>query len=340
MENIDFVMIWVDGSDLAWQKEKSKYQVNKSRNIDDGEERYRDWGILRYWFRAVEKYAPWVHRVYFVTCGQIPEWLNLESQKLKFVKHSDYMPKEYLPTFSSHPIELNLHRIEGLSEQFVYFNDDMFLTRPVSPGDFFIDGIPVHPALLHAILPMAGGNNEIMSHIYVNMITSINRNFNARQSIKENKNKWYNLNACGFKNLIMNLFNAQHRDFVGFANEHLPVPILKSTMEDVWAKEGELLHETSCRKFRSSQDVSQYLFRYWDLANGNFVPVRADRLGKRYMLQLDSSDICAKIRNQNHKMICLNDMSDGCTYEQFEVVKNQLINAFETILPDISCFER
>lgn len=237
MDNIDFVMIWVDGEDPEWRKEKEKYQGVKSRNIDDGEERYRDWGILKYWFRAVDKYAPWVHRVYFVTCGQVPEWLDLNCEKLQFVKHSDYMPEEYLPTFSSHPIELNLHRIEGLSDQFVYFNDDMFLTNYVSPDDFFIENTPVHPALLHAILPMAGANNEIMSHIYVNMITAINQNFNAKSSIKKNWKKWFDIKTCGTKNLLMNIFNSQHRDFVGFANEHLPVPILKQTMKEVWDKE-------------------------------------------------------------------------------------------------------
>ena len=104
--------------------------------------RYREWDTLRYWFRAVEKYAPWVNQVYFVTCGHVPKWLNMDAPKLHFVRHQDYIPEQYLPTFSSHPIELNLHRIEGLSEHFVYFNDDFYLTAPVQETDFFVNGLP------------------------------------------------------------------------------------------------------------------------------------------------------------------------------------------------------
>ena len=68
---IDFVLIWVDGSDPQWQAEKEKYLATEKGIIDATQTRYRDWDNLKYWFRAVEKYAPWVNRVHFVTCGQI-----------------------------------------------------------------------------------------------------------------------------------------------------------------------------------------------------------------------------------------------------------------------------
>lgn len=149
--------------------------------VDDGEERYRDWDNLKYWFRGVERYAPWVNKIYFVTCGQIPEWLNTENPKLVCINHSDYMKEEYLPTFSSHPIELNLYRIGDLSEKVVYFNDDMFLINKVKPEDFFVNDKPVYTPILHAVLPLATSNSEIMSHIYINMVTAINRNFSKKK---------------------------------------------------------------------------------------------------------------------------------------------------------------
>ena len=131
---IDFVIPWVDGADPQWRRERHRF----SRDPRDMEEcRFRDWEILRYWLRAVEAYAPWVHAVHFVTCGQVPPWLNLHHPTLHFVCHRDYIPESYLPTFSSHTIELNFHRIPGLSEHFVYFNDDMLLNAPVEPEDFF-----------------------------------------------------------------------------------------------------------------------------------------------------------------------------------------------------------
>ena len=133
---IDFVLPWVDGNDKAWQEEKNKYSGKKT---DSGNcpERYRDWEQLKYWFRGVEKYANWVNKIFFVTCGQKPEWLNEKNEKLVLIEHSDYIPKEYLPTFSSHTIELNMNRIPGLSEQFVYFNDDVFIINEVKKNDFF-----------------------------------------------------------------------------------------------------------------------------------------------------------------------------------------------------------
>ena len=97
MSDIDFVIPWVDGNDPEWQKEKNLYDES-NKTGDSTIVRYRSWDNLQYWFRAVEKFAPWVRKVYFVTCGQKPEWLNAECSKLVLVDHKDYMPEEALPT--------------------------------------------------------------------------------------------------------------------------------------------------------------------------------------------------------------------------------------------------
>jgi hypothetical protein len=101
---------------------------------------------MKYFFRGVEKFAPWVNNVFFVTFGHYPTWLNLKHPKLKFIKHEDYIPKRYLPTFNSHTIELNYHRINELSNHFVYFNDDMFIINHMNQSDFFENGVPKHIA--------------------------------------------------------------------------------------------------------------------------------------------------------------------------------------------------
>ena len=127
MEDIDFVLPWVDGADLDWLAQKRKYEnsgepMSKSDADANADCRYRDFGLMRYWFRSVERYAPWVRKVFFVTCGQKPEWLDESCPRLRLVNHADYIPADYLPTFQSNTIELNLHRIPGLSERFVLFN--------------------------------------------------------------------------------------------------------------------------------------------------------------------------------------------------------------------------
>ena len=121
-EDIDIIVYWVDGNDPKWQQKRSEYKLDSSS--DAGKNRYRDMGTLKYLFRGIEKFAPWVRKVFFVTDGQIPTWLNKASDKLQIVDHKDYIPAKYLPVFSSHPIELNFHRIEGLSDKFVVMNDD------------------------------------------------------------------------------------------------------------------------------------------------------------------------------------------------------------------------
>ena len=86
-----------------------------------------------------------------MTCGHVPGWLNLEAPKLHFVKHADFIPVEYLPTFNCNPIEMNIHRIKGLSDHFIYFNDDTFLIDHVAEERFFRDGLPCDIAALNAM---------------------------------------------------------------------------------------------------------------------------------------------------------------------------------------------
>lgn len=94
-QEIDFVITWVDGSDDRWQKEKQETRKHLGivADVDDRKERYRDWDNLQYWFRGVEKYAPWVRKIHFVTWGHLPKWLNTDHPKLRVVNHEDFIPR-------------------------------------------------------------------------------------------------------------------------------------------------------------------------------------------------------------------------------------------------------
>ena len=112
-------------------------------DVDANVKRYRDWDNLQYVFRGIKKFAPWIHKVYLITNGQLPKWFNTQNEKLVVVNHKDYIPAEYLPTFCCSPIELNLHRVSNLSEHFVYMNDDFFFLKPLKKTDFFTrNGLP------------------------------------------------------------------------------------------------------------------------------------------------------------------------------------------------------
>lgn len=100
--------------------------------------RFSDNEELRYSLRSLEEFAPWIRHVYLVTNGQIPSWLNTQSPRITIVPHQQIFPNSsHLPTFSSPAIEANIHRIPGLSTKFLYFNDDVFLGKPVWPEDFY-----------------------------------------------------------------------------------------------------------------------------------------------------------------------------------------------------------
>lgn len=232
--DIDFVIPWVDGSDPEWQAQKNFYSTKENKvPVMNGAERYRDWGILQYWFRAVEKYAPWVRKIHFITCGQVPEWLNLNHPKLHFVRHEDYIPHEWLPTFSANPIELNLHRITGLSEKFVYFNDDIFLNAPVKPEDFFVNGLPCSCAALNPG-PYGMNNTRVQefSHIPLNGILIIKKYFDFGKSFKSNLWKWLTL-RYGAKILLKTLLLLPFWRYSGFHETHTANAYLKSTFIDV-----------------------------------------------------------------------------------------------------------
>lgn len=142
---VDLVYLWVNGNDPEWRKKRSKFsKENYSDAGRDTEARYQDNGELKYSLRSVELYAPWIHRIFIVTDNQIPAWLDTSNPKIRIVDHKEFIPEKALPTFNSNVIEHSLHKIPGLSETFLYANDDMFFNREVKPRDFFAsDGLPI-----------------------------------------------------------------------------------------------------------------------------------------------------------------------------------------------------
>jgi len=332
-ETIDFVIPWVDGSDSAWSEKMKQWLP---AGFSPKECCHRDWGLLRYWFRAVEKFAPWVNRIHFVTDGQRPDWLDISHPKLNPVDHKDFIPSEWLPCFSSHPIELNMHRIGGLSEHFVYFNDDTFLLRPVSPELFFKDGIPGLVAALESRTPY---NNGI--HCYINNTITLSSNFDIPKRVMANKGVWLNPLRNGIGTVIRNCLYLKYFEFTNLAhNNHLPTPYRKSLLEEVWNSEPGLLSNVSSHRFRQDDDVNQWLFHNWALMKGEFFPVREKQLGRFHMISGIDGAIKASedIKHQKCRMICVND--DILNRDEFESIRSSMEDAFKKLLPEKSSFER
>lgn len=324
---IDFVVPWVDDSDPVWRAKKEKY-TDMSFSEGNAEARYRDWDVLKYWFRGVEKFAPWVRYVWFITDDQKPEWLNLEHPKLKWVRHTDFIPEEYLPTFSSHPIEWNLHRIDGLAEQFVYFNDDMFLIRETDPEDFFVDGLPCDSPELETVCPV-----EFFSYLMFNNAFLLNRHFSMRETLRWHWRKWIQFQSP--KGLLKLLWYGRTGTVPGVRSNHIHIPYRKETFQTLWEQEEDWIRDTCSHRQRTKDDITTWCVRDWRCLSGDFYPKAS--IGKVFSTgKLETNHAIQYLTQQKGKVICLNDSEDE---KDFVRHKQMIIAAFEQILPEKSSFE-
>ena len=329
---IDFVISWVNGEDPEWISKRNSYK--EEINADVRNERYRDFGTLKYLLRGIDLYAPWVRKVYLVTEGHLPEWLNKDCDKLEIVCHKDFMPAEVLPTFNSNAIEMYLHKIPGLSEKFVYFNDDMIILKKLEETDFFVkdkvkDMLALQPVVANPV-------NPVMSNILLNDSIVISRHFDKRENIKSHKSKYYHI-GYPLMYFVYNIFELAFPLYTGFYTVHGASPFLKSTYEELWEKESETLYATAKNRFRSEADVTQYLFREWAKQKGDFVPANLHKDFKYFEIKDDNSRLLSFISRKKIKMICINDSSKEVDYEK---AREEVISELEKCLPHKSPFEK
>jgi len=330
--DIDFVLLWVDGSDPEWEETFKKYADDEDK---EQTLRYRDWETLPYMFRSFETFTPWVRKIHFVTMGHLPKWLHIEHPKLHIVQHEDIIDKKYLPTFNSNAIEANLHKIEGLSEHFVLFNDDFFITSKIPKERFFQNSLPRDMLISYALSSPVG-----IGHFVLNNLEILNKHHDKKASIKRDFFKWFHPSYG--KKMLQSLVLMRWPDFTGFIDPHQAQPFLKSTFIELWDKETKTLEQTSASKFRVCTDTNQYLFRYWQLIKGEFIPISMkDTCFTEITIEgIDSGKIDAIIRSQEYVMICLNDSEDIDDDTKFNTAKESVKHSFEMILPHKSDFER
>ena len=330
-EQIDFVILWVDDNDEKWQQEKNKYS-GKTIDETNSKIRYRDWGLLKYWFRSVEKNAPWVNKIFFVTCGQKPEWLDENNPKLVLVNHEDFMPKEALPTFNSSSILMYLHKIKGLSEKFTIFNDDMFIVSKISPSYFYENNIPKDALIFNAV--SCERDSNIINHVILNDLELISTKIDKKAFIKNNKNKVYNVKYG--KNLIRTFLLKPWKGFTGIYNQHVAVPYLKSSYNEVWDLFGDQIYKETLNKFRTKNDYNEWLIRYWQLLNGKFIPKGYSK-DMYYNISNDNRDFLKNLLKEKYNIVCINDKDINIDFER---VKKEFIDTFEILFKDKCSFEK
>jgi hypothetical protein len=291
---MDVVITYVDGLDPLWQKD-----YEECTNIPILEKRFRDWGTLRYLMRGIEVNMPFIRKVHLVVArdSQVPEWVNRD--EVNVVLHKDIIPEQFVPTFNCNPIELHLHRIEDLDEQYVYFNDDVFPLMKCEPTDFFVDG---------------KGQLGMSHHLFsFDMFKKICRNSDviARR-------------ALGMKPSLFFL-----------RPQHVCTPMIKSECEEMYERVKDDLH-ASITMTRTAKNISQYVFLNYMYLKGT---LQNKRLSKRHFsLGITSvKELREFITNPTRKFTCINDVK--LSHERFEELRRVLIEAFETLLPNKSKYE-
>lgn len=276
---IDIVFTWVSDNDPEWLRKKSFYSEDMSTSLNT---RFADYEQLRYSLRSVAYYARFIRNIYIVTDEQVPYWLDESNERIFIVNHKDiFGDASVLPVFNSVAIESWIHKIKGLSENFIYANDDYFFGGPVNKSTF-INSNGVSKLFLEPI-PNAYGE------IYEDSDSTSKLSLYSVQCFYEKFNKW-----------------------PSFWPLHAPMIKNISAMEEMVVEFSDVISKTSRSRFRESGTISPlYLMSsYFSYQKGYSVvsQVKYDYVSTDSVdLDRKLSNLLAKIKTGNCDVFCLND---------------------------------
>jgi hypothetical protein len=320
---LDAVYTWVDGADPDYQERLARHRHPQHRQIGQDSicpSRFRDNGELRYSLRSLEQYAPWVRHVYLVTNGQIPDWLEDSHGRLTIVRHEELFPnRDDLPTFNSHAIESHLHRIPGLSEHYLYFNDDVFLGNSVHPEDFLSELTGQLIYLEDWILPSSLDEGSAMDRAIAHTQDLLNARFHVKRRRR--------------------------------AISHTPQLYRRSIvreLEDIWTQAFRL---TSRHRFRSPDDVVIRVLYYYFLietTGHRYLPRRlaTGPLLADYAFFMVRENLervrqrLAEIDGLRPKFFCLNDDLGLTVSGEAATIRLELLAFLNQYFPTPSSFEK
>ena len=336
---IDFVITWVDGNDKKWLQKKIEYSTQKyTEKTDTRKRRFRDWNNLRFLFRGISECTPWVNHVYLVTPGQTPDWLNTDYHKITVINQDDmFEDKSLLPTFNNCAVELLFHKIPGLSEQFVYINDDMFLLKKTPPTDFFKNGFPCATIAFSPTLANFTDDGKGVYGIDTMNTRIVGKHFKKNEIIKKNWRKYFD--PRNGREIIKTICCMPFFALAGFNEMHTAYSYLKSTYYEVWNAEPVELAESCKTKFRGEFSINHHAMRYWQMAKGT-ISIRRRSFSKMFDVYRcgDERGAINCILKGRPNMICINDNVENDA--DFDKIVRRVNRAFKKRFPDKCEFER
>ncbi|MBM6545228.1 stealth conserved region 3 domain-containing protein [Janibacter sp. YIM B02568] len=303
---IDVVYTWVDSDDPGWQRDFAEARglpgSAAGHESSWSPSRFTSRDELRYSLRSVAAYASWVRTIFVVTNGQVPSWLDTDHPQVRVVRHDEiFADPSHLPTFSSHAIEANLHRIPGLAQHYLYLNDDVFLARPLRPEYFFTASglLRYFPSMVPVDEGEVSADELPVVQAFKNARTLMEERFGRRPATRP---------------------------------RHTPHPQRRDVLEDIDAACPDLVTRTSAARFRSPTDLSfaSQLQAWWADETGRAVPS-----GTTYEF-IDLADPAADARIE--RMLVRADLDCFCLNETTQVDEGLAASRVERILTTLLPF--
>ncbi len=281
--DIDMVFSWVDGSEPGYLEERQRWNRQSGLDVDAGPARYRQIDELRFALRSVHAFAPWVRRIFVASDSPAPDWLDPTHPRVTFVRSEQFFADPgVLPTFNSHAIESQVHRIPDLAEHFLYSNDDMFFGRPVTPAMFFSPG---------------GVSRFVEATVRIGLGES--------DPLRTGHDNAMRVNRA----LLRERFGRTITRHL----EHTAAPLRRSVLGELEQEFPADFARTAASRFRSGDDISvtNSLYHYYALLTGRAVTQTALRVLYVETTLARSAALLRRLeRRRQHEMFCLNDGSE------------------------------
>ena len=308
---IDLVYLWVDGNDPEWLAKKNKFTgIEFTQNQTNCKGRYANNNELKYSLRSVEKYLPWIRKIFIVTDNQTPDWIDTSHPKIEIIDHKDILPPEALPCFNSLVIEYFLFKIPNLSEHFLYANDDMFVAAHLSPEFFFSeDGYPV------VRLKRAWGWKW---GYHLRVLLGI--------KIKNYRKKLYMSMCVAKEKLGKSYTSIPHHNIDTYIRSDY-----QCAVQEIFKKQ---IDNSLPHRVRSDSDLQRSAFSYYMLAIGHG-HLKHVKKRESCRIGVQRPDYMKYINRYQPKLFCLND-SQRVTEEDRE----RIVPFLESLFPTKSAFEK
>ena len=300
---MDYVLPYVDCNDSVWMEQYKSVMRTKNclKHIDRS--RFRPFNTLRYAFRSISQNLPFIDRIVLIvsTESQVPEWVNRET--VRIVSHDEFMPEKHRPTFNSSAIESDMWRINGLSERFLYGNDDFFALRPLKETDFFENDLP--------------------------RLTFEESDFHIQNLFRR---------CCrNGMNMAADAAGVMRSDpYLLLKPQHCMKGMRVQSMKEVGIRCADLIESTITDQ-RHWNNITGYIYQYFEYYNGSYRPFDVDFA--YICISNDYKPVIEAITRRKAAVLCINDAGelDGDHYEEACLA---LCQAFEEILPDGCKYEK